>query len=151
MTAIDEKPSPARGQYLRRYHIHSVIIVVWIAFLIAYLVAIEQALIAHEYLPERHEDRSHQAWAFGRRGTKSREAVVQGFSIARTLLTVAHVPLITATLATTLPRLTQKYGNREPPKLSLEQLFLLADRTWAGAGGWYEALCVGNLSWHWWK
>ncbi|KAF8254095.1 hypothetical protein K440DRAFT_639875 [Wilcoxina mikolae CBS 423.85] len=51
-----------------------------------------------------------------------------------------------------LPVLTQKArGSKAPARLSVDQLFLLADRTWAGGRGWYQALRIRNLSWQWWR
>lgn len=62
-----------------------------------------------------------------------------------------QIPIITGALAATIPILTQRTRGRTAPNINAEQLFLLADRTWAGAGGWYDAFRVGRLSWEWWK
>lgn len=167
-----ETPKKA-GTPLQYHNRQTYIIVFWIFCLVSYFVAIEQAIRAHALLPDPNND-APESYSFGRRGTRRREITVQAFNVGRTLLTVAHVcyaplvlnaradttlahtctqlPIITATIATTLPMLTQKTkGRKQPPTLSMEQLFLLADRTWAGAGGWCEAIRIGNLSWEWWR
>lgn len=149
--SIYNKPLPRPGEHLRRQHLHSFIIVLWILCLVAYLVVMEKAIEAHAYLPQGPGDQDPRVFMFGKRGRKARQDTVQALNIIRTVLTVAHVPILTATLATTLPALTQRMRGRDPPSLTVEQLFLLADKTWAGAGGWYEALLVGNLSWQWWR
>ncbi|KAF8427358.1 hypothetical protein EV426DRAFT_699183 [Tirmania nivea] len=99
------------------------------------------------------QTRNWRDWrAFGRQGTPWRKGIVNGLSVARTVLAILHVPIMTAALSSTLPPLTQKLeGEVPPPKLTAAQLFLLADRSWSGAGGWISAMKVGNLPWVWWR
>ncbi|KAG0131078.1 hypothetical protein HOY82DRAFT_647615, partial [Tuber indicum] len=121
----------------------------WILCIIAYIASIEKAIHAHQLSPEMEEP-TPESLSFGLRGTRRRQETVQIFSFARTILTAVHVPIITATLSSTLPILTQRTKGRGT-SINADQLFMLADRTWAGAGGWYEAFRGRRLSWEWWK
>ncbi|RPB00908.1 hypothetical protein L873DRAFT_1804185 [Choiromyces venosus 120613-1] len=140
---------PPRGAYLRKHHLQTYLIGLWILCIIAYIASIEKAIHAHQLSPAV-EDLTAESLSFGLRGTRRRQETVQIFSFARTILTAIHIPIITATLSSTLPILTQRTKGRGT-NINAEQLFLLADRTWAGAGGWYEAFRVRRLSWEWWK
>ncbi|CUS08986.1 unnamed protein product [Tuber aestivum] len=140
---------PPRGVYLRKHRVQTYLIGLWILCIIAYIASIEKAIHAHQLSPEIEEP-TPESLSFGLRGTRRRQETVQIFSVARTILTAIHIPIITATLSSTLPILTQRTKGRGTT-INAEQLFMLADKTWAGAGGWYEALRVRRLSWEWWK
>lgn len=92
----DEKPlpppEPPRGNYLRRHHMQTTFICVWVLCIIAYIVAIEKAIYAHGQLtPSGGATADGVGGSFGRRGTRRRQETVQIFSFARTVLTAVHV------------------------------------------------------------
>ncbi|KAF8475781.1 hypothetical protein BDZ91DRAFT_788450 [Kalaharituber pfeilii] len=138
------------GTKLITRHAQSYLAITWLAVLVVYVCLMEYAVYAHKLSPDLTKDET-DVITFGKQGTPWRSAVVQWFSVARTILAVAHVPIVTGTLASTLPPLTQSFEGRMAPRLTASQLFILADRSWAGAGGWYNALRIGNLPWAWWK
>lgn len=135
-----------RGTPLKTHHRHTYLLIGWLVLLIIYIILMEYAVYAHSLSPDltRHDT---DVVTFGKQGTPWRSAVVQWFSVIRTLMTVAHVPIVTSALASMLPQSTQRTHGKNPPNLTATQLFLLADMSWAGAGGWFTALHVGNLPW----
>ncbi|KAF8457209.1 hypothetical protein BGX38DRAFT_1159775 [Terfezia claveryi] len=140
-----------QGSPLRTHHFQCYLSISWLFFLIAFVCLLEYAAWAHSLPSDRTRD--WMDWrAFGRQGTPWRKGVVNGLSVTRTVLAILHVPIMTAVLSSTLPPLTQRLEGRVPPhKLTAAQLFLLADRSWSGAGGWISAMKVGNLPWVWWR
>lgn len=135
------------GAPLNTHHTQIYLSICWLTILIAFVCLMEYAAWAHS-LPS-DTTREWKDWrAFGRQGTSWRKSVVQGLSVTKTILTIIHAPIITSTLASTLPQLTQRLERKvSPPNLTAAQLFLLADKSWSGAGGWISALKVGHLPW----
>ena len=135
------------GTPLRIHRCQCYLSISWLVFLIAFVCLMEYTAWAHSLTSD--QTRNWTNWkAFGRQGTPWRRSIVNGLSVTRTVLAILHVPIMTAILASTLPPLTQKLeGKVPPPKLTAAQLFLLADRSWSGAGGWISAVKVGNLPW----
>jgi len=137
-----------RGTPLRTDHCQCYLSISWLVILIAFACLMEYTAWAHS-LPSDQTLHWREWRAFGRQGTPWRKGVVNGLSVARTVLAILHVPIMTAALSSTLPPLTQNLeGKMPPPKLTAAQLFLLADRSWSGAGGWISAMKVGNLPWY---
>lgn len=136
-----------RGTPLRTHHSQCYLLISWLIFLIVFVCLMEYTAWAHS-LPS-DQIRGWKNWrVFGQQGTGWRKGVVNGLSVTRTALAILHVPIMTAALSSTLPPLTQNLeGKAPPPKLTAAQLFLLADRSWSGAGGWISAVKVGNLPW----
>lgn len=137
----------SRGTPLKKHHTQTYLAIVWFSILVTYVILIEYCVHAHN-LPLDIQYKADDGVTFGQRGTSTRRTVVQAFTVIRTILTAAHVPIMTGTLAATLPALTQRVKGKNPLKLTASQLFLLADRSWGGAGGWYEAFLVGKLPWY---
>jgi len=136
-----------QGSPLRTHHCQCYLSISWLVLLIAYVCLMEYAAWAHSLPSDR--TRNWRDWrTFGQQGTPCRRGVVNGLSVTRTVLAILHVPIMTASLSATLPPLTQRLeGKVPPPRLTAAQLFLLADRSWSGAGGWISAMKVGNLPW----
>lgn len=81
-----------RGNYLRKHHMQTAIICIWVLCIIAYIVAIEKAIYAHSKLtPGEQNSMMGAENSFGNRGTRKRQETVQIFSFARTILTALHV------------------------------------------------------------
>jgi len=81
---------PPGGVYLRKHHLQTYLIGLWILCIIAYIASIEKAIHAHQLSPEI-EDPTAESLSFGLRGTRRRQETVQIFSFARTILTAIHV------------------------------------------------------------
>lgn len=81
---------PPRGVYLRKHHLQTYLIGLWILCIIAYIASIEKAIHAHQ-LSQAVEDPTPESLSFGLRGTRRRQETVQIFSFARTILTAIHV------------------------------------------------------------
>lgn len=79
-----------RGVYLRKHHLQTYLIGLWILCIIAYIASIEKAIHAHQ-LSQAVEDPTAESLSFGLRGTRRRQETVQIFSFARTILTAIHV------------------------------------------------------------
>ena len=139
-------PTPETATHLQVYHTQSYTIICYLTVLTIYIILMEYVIHAHS-LPINTSAQLGEVLSFGRQGTPRRSAVVQGFAVARTILAVAHIPIVTGALAATIPPLTQKVKGRTPPGLTATQLFMLADRSWSGPTGWVKGMRVGGLPW----
>lgn len=77
---------PPWGNSLRRHHMQTGIICVWVLCIIAYIGAIEKAIAEHS-----RPTPDGVGSSFGGRGTRRRQEAVQILSFARTVLTALHV------------------------------------------------------------
>ncbi|KAH7310342.1 hypothetical protein BKA65DRAFT_518889 [Rhexocercosporidium sp. MPI-PUGE-AT-0058] len=170
-----------RGHGFQSYHRYTVLILAWAVLLSAYIFLLEMSSCSAQFKC-RHN-------IMGPRGTNRREQNFAALAFFRSALTVAHVPVMTATLASFVPWMMQQRPTESMPSQSLPdhnasasepalddnaraveqqlsrpsstqgtgtvvELFLLADRTWAGVFGWCIAATTGvqlkSISKRWW-
>lgn len=117
-----------------------ILIVLWTAIVVSYVVVLEKAVRDPSYL--------------GARGSKARNTDFDIIGFSRTALATIHVPLVVSVLASTIPYWTmtpvKDLGLATQPHVSgsheskaqgsVIQLFYLADRNWAGLIGWLSTL-----------
>lgn len=82
---------PPWGHTLRRHHMQTIIICIWVLCIIAYIGAIEKAIAEHSQPTSNQPGAMGVAGSFGGRGTRRRQEAVQILSFARTILTAVHV------------------------------------------------------------
>lgn len=82
---------PPWGNPLRRHHMQTIIICIWVLCIIAYIGAIEKAIAEHSQPTSDRPGSMGVGGSFGGRGTRRRQEAVQILSFARTILTAVHV------------------------------------------------------------